>query len=246
MCHHLPGSTNYLFGVCLLVAMCFGMVAWAGGGQNSLAARRLWPSAQYVGFDRSYPSLRDRSRRPPTSRVASLLLEADMLVHRAPSTDTCGMSKLGQREGLGMRKSIILVAVALVTPALAQDAKVKIPPFVGGAGATRCDKWLSERDKKASILASGFEGWTMGFVSGVHLMVAEDRPPDFTEDDVLTRTDFYCREHRTDILAQAAFRLTADLLHTEASRILQKQPLAPSGRGRLMVEGPRGALAPRP
>ena len=117
-----------------------------------------------------------------------------------------------------MKSLIAVLIVALATPALAQNANVK-PPVVGGAGVTRCDKWLSEREKKASALAFALEAWVMGYVSGSYNAVAGDVT--FNEDDVLTRIDFYCREHRTVILAAAAAFVTADLLHTEAFRALK-------------------------
>jgi hypothetical protein len=116
-----------------------------------------------------------------------------------------------------MIRGLILV-LALVTPALAQDAKVK-PSFVGGAGALPCDKWLSERENGTSMLAVALESWLMGFVSSSYN--SEGRGVDVNEEDVLTRTDFYCREHRTDILFQAALVVTADLLNAEVFRALK-------------------------
>ena len=102
-----------------------------------------------------------------------------------------------------MKSLIAVLIVALVTPALAQNAKVK-SPFVGGVGAMPCDKWLSERERGTSILAVGLESWVMGFVSGSYN--SEGHGVDVNEEDVLARTVFYCRQHRTDILFQAALQ----------------------------------------
>jgi hypothetical protein len=60
-----------------------------------------------------------------------------------------------------MRTGIALLMAALVTSAWAQNVNEKLP-WLGGAGATLCDKWLEVREKKASVLAFGLEGWILG------------------------------------------------------------------------------------
>lgn len=132
-----------------------------------------------------------------------------------------------------MRMGIALLIVALGTSALAQNVNEKIKdsfPFLGGAGATRCAKWLEERDKQASILDFGLQGWILGFVSGANSGFSEVSNPGFLldvkEEDVFIRIDFYCREHQSDILYQAALVVTADLMGIHRSRInkaLKKQ-----------------------
>jgi hypothetical protein len=41
----------------------------------------------------------------------------------------------------------------------------------------------------------------------------------FTEADVLTRINFYCRDDRSDVLVQAAIVVIADLMATQASQM---------------------------
>jgi hypothetical protein len=121
-----------------------------------------------------------------------------------------------------MRTGIALLMASLVTSASAQNVNEKLP-WLGGAGATRCDKWLEVREKKASVLAFGLEGWILGYVSGaVHGSFPNDETyilSNFTESDVFGRIDFYCREHRSDMLVQAALVAFGDMLESNASRI---------------------------
>ena len=118
-----------------------------------------------------------------------------------------------------MRTGIALLMAALVTSASAQNVKL---PWLGGAGATLCDKWLEVREKKASVLAFGLEGWILGYVSGaVHGSFPNEETyvlSNYTESDVFGRIDSYCREHRSDMLVQAALVIVADMLES-ASRI---------------------------
>ena len=121
-----------------------------------------------------------------------------------------------------MRTKIALLMAALVTSAWAQNVNEKLP-WLGGAGATLCDKWLEVREKKASVLAFGLEGWILGYVSGaVHGSFPNEETyvfSNYTESDVFGRIDFYCREHRSDMLVQAALIIVADMLESTASRI---------------------------
>jgi hypothetical protein len=121
-----------------------------------------------------------------------------------------------------MRIVITLIATILALPAWAEPQES--PKFIGGAGATRCDEWLEARQQKASILSFGLEDWVLGFVSGVNLMESErhDLLLNVSEKDVFARVDFYCREHASDILFQAAAIATADLLRTRATAILKQ------------------------
>jgi hypothetical protein len=121
-----------------------------------------------------------------------------------------------------MRTGIALLMAALVTSAWAQNVNEKLP-WLGGAGATLCDKWLEVREKKASVLAFGLEGWILGYVSGaVHGSFPNEETyilSNYTESDVFGRIDSYCREHRSDMLVQAALVIVADMLESSASRI---------------------------
>src|ERR1700730_4235577 len=105
--------------------------------------------------------------------------------------------------------NIIAVTVllgGLLASAWSQTAEEKLP-FLGGAGATRCDKWIETREEEAtSILGFGLTGWVVGFVDGA--LNDKDLLSDFTENDVLTRVDFYCREHGSNLLYQAALVVT--------------------------------------
>jgi hypothetical protein len=124
-----------------------------------------------------------------------------------------------------MRTGIALLMASLVTSASAQNVNEE-PLFVGGAGATKCEIWIKERENPQSILAFGLEGWVLGYVSGANPGEVMGFLSNVTEGDVFSRTDFYCREHRSKILFQAASAVTADLMETRASWIrknLKKQ-----------------------
>jgi hypothetical protein len=111
-----------------------------------------------------------------------------------------------------MRTAIALVTAAVVTSASAQNANETRLGWIGGAGDTQCDKWLEAREKRgATVLNLGLEGWVLGFVSGGAIAFS-NAFSNFTENDVFDRIDFYCREHRSDILAQAAMVALADML----------------------------------
>jgi len=110
----------------------------------------------------------------------------------------------------------LLAAILAASQALAETQQ----DFVGGAGATRCDTWLKERAQNASILSLGMEGWVLGFVSGVNIgSPVRGFITNVSEDDVYSRVDFYCREHPTEILFQAARAATADLMRARAQAI---------------------------
>jgi hypothetical protein len=124
---------------------------------------------------------------------------------------------------------VALLAGMVTTAACAQSA----PSWLGGAGATQCAKWLAERENKASVLASGLEGWVLGFVSGANAGYAAANDitgpanilAGFSEADVLARVDFYCRAHTSDMLFAAVNVVTADLMDAVASRIRKnKEP----------------------
>jgi hypothetical protein len=119
-----------------------------------------------------------------------------------------------------MRTGIVLLMAAFVTSASTQNVN-ELSQFLGGAGATKCETWLKEREDPASVLAFGLEGWVLGYVSGANPSI--ELPPgmlaNVTEGDVFSRTDFYCREHRSNILFQAAAVVTADLMGARASSI---------------------------
>src|SRR5260370_9865722 len=101
-----------------------------------------------------------------------------------------------------MRAGIALLMAAFVTSASAQNVNEKLP-WLGGAGATLCDKWLEVREKKASVLAFGLEGWILGYVSGaVHGSFPNEETyvlSNYTESDVVGRINFYFPEYRTDL-----------------------------------------------
>ena len=119
-----------------------------------------------------------------------------------------------------MKTGIALLTTVLVTSASAQNVN-ELSQFLGGAGATKCETWLKEREDRKSILAFAMESWVLGYVSGANPSI--ELPPgmlaNVTDGDVFSRTDFYCREHRSNILFQAAAVVTADLMATQASSI---------------------------
>jgi hypothetical protein len=72
------------------------------------------------------------------------------------------------------------------------------------------------------------QSWVLGFVSGANLMnltepemrkINDSFLQHFSEDDVFTRIDFYCRDHQSDRLFRAAAFVTADFMRTHASRL---------------------------
>jgi hypothetical protein len=114
----------------------------------------------------------------------------------------------------------IIFAIAFLLPitcAIAQEAQR--PSFLGGSGATRCEKWSNERAVFGSILRFGNESWILGFISGAFALDENGMLSGFTEDDVLSRVDFYCRMHKNEFLIRAALEVTADLDQTIADQI---------------------------
>jgi len=115
--------------------------------------------------------------------------------------------------------AIFMLAVA-PSAAIAEDRR----PFLGGAGATPCEKWLSARKDKSSVLEFGLEGWVLGFVSGANLVVDEQAGflAGITEDDILNRLDNHCRAHPSDPLISAVLLITGDLMKARADLIRKR------------------------
>ena len=89
--------------------------------------------------------------------------------------------------------------------------------WLGGAGDTQCAKWNEVRVKKASTHAFALKSWVLGFVSGVNNAPNADRfISSFNEKDVMMRVDFYCRDHKTDLLVQATMIAVTDMLQTSS------------------------------
>jgi hypothetical protein len=119
-----------------------------------------------------------------------------------------------------MRIGIALLVVLLASHAQAEPQEG--PNFIGGAGAVRCDQWLKAREQKTPVLNFGLESWVLGFVSGANSSEeAHGFLLNVSETDVFTRVDFYCREHASDLLFQAALVATADLLLARATALRQ-------------------------
>jgi hypothetical protein len=115
---------------------------------------------------------------------------------------------------IGIALVVLLASHAQAEP---QD---NTPKFIGDAGAVRCDEWSEARDQKTPVVNFGLEGWVLGFVSGANLLEeGHDLLLNVSEKDVFTRVDFYCREHASNVLFQAAGAATADLLRTRAMAI---------------------------
>jgi hypothetical protein len=113
-----------------------------------------------------------------------------------------------------------LLFVALAIPAASSAIAEQKRPFLGGAGATPCEKWLESR-KDNSVLEFALEAWVMGFISGASSVI--DAPAGFltgiTEDDILNRLDNHCRAHPSDPLISAALLITVDLMKTKTDQI---------------------------
>src|ERR1700686_2516654 len=109
---------------------------------------------------------------------------------------------LRRRWGVAGRIAVALLGTLLASPKFAQAPQ----EFIGGAGATRCEKWLETRQQReSSILGFGLAGWVLGFMSGVNTgEQVNGYLEKVSEGDVYSRVDFYCREHPSDILFQAA------------------------------------------
>jgi hypothetical protein len=130
---------------------------------------------------------------------------------------------------VAMMATAIVVTSAMGQNASKQSANEKT--FLGGAGATKCSKWLIQRHSAPGhdpVFEFGLLSWVSGFVSGANLVDtttvggSSEFLFGFADEDVFARVDFYCREHPSDILYRAAAFVTADLLDTFAAQLLKK------------------------
>ena len=117
-------------------------------------------------------------------------------------------------------KFLLLVIATLTIPqsdAIAEDRR----PFLGGAGAVPCEKWLDARKEKFSVLEFGLEGWVLGFVSGSNLVVDEQAGflAGITKENIFNRLDNHCRAHPSDPLISATLLVTGDLMKARADQI---------------------------
>ena len=130
---------------------------------------------------------------------------------------------------VAMMATAIVVTSAVGQNASKQSANEKTT-FLGGAGATKCSKWLIQRHSAPGhdpILEFGLLSWVAGFVSGANLGTttvggSSEFLFEFADEDVFARVDFYCREHPSDMLYRAAAFVTADLIATVAAKSLKK------------------------
>jgi hypothetical protein len=159
------------------------------------------------------------------ARVAETLVERSpgsppgLLVHGVALPLECGYAKV-RIKTMHLKWFLFFVMFVLAAaqnPAIAEDSR----PFLGGAGATPCEKWLSERKDKSSVLEFALEAWVLGFVSGANLVVDEQAGflGGVAEDDILNRLDNHCHDHPADRLISAMLLITADLMKTRADLI---------------------------
>jgi hypothetical protein len=128
------------------------------------------------------------------------------------------------------------VLFAMEGQGLAKDQRTSL---VVAGGGTRCDRWIEERAKDASVLGFGLESWALGVLLGMKLdsdlnttklpMETPTWLANSTEDVALARIDNYCRGHRMDYLSQAVLATAADLMEEHADRI---KGLVPPAAGR--------------
>ena len=110
-----------------------------------------------------------------------------------------------------MKIVVPLLLVMLTGQALAQTSTEL--GWLGSAGDTRCSQWNATRAKKSSTLAFAMKSWVLGFASGVNNASNAKRfLSSFSERDVMSRVDAYCRNHKTDLLAQAAMNAVTDMI----------------------------------
>jgi hypothetical protein len=121
--------------------------------------------------------------------------------------------------------SLLFLVVALELTAKGSGATEQRPMFLG-SGGFKCEKWLDERQKKASILEFGMEGWLTGFVSGISnetslsaTSVEQTFLFDTDEADFLKRIDKFCRDQPNSYLIQAGLFVAGDLMVLHATRI---------------------------
>jgi hypothetical protein len=134
------------------------------------------------------------------------------------------------------------IAVACFGASSSGLAEAPKSGFLGGAGAVLCEDWSRARKQneeyrrdanaKPPILAFGLEAWVLGFVSGTAHGSGSAGPgvpnfltdpsSDVTDDDVLIRTDVYCRAHKDAYLVQAALIVSADLIGAQADRMAER------------------------
>src|ERR1700722_3751502 len=120
--------------------------------------------------------------------------------------------------GTKMKPLTVLFIAFGVQAAWAEPSDSPIP-FMGGAGATTCAKWSTNRAQPGSILSFGLEGWAVGFVSGAFLIENSPHPLPIVESNVIERIDSYCYDHPSDRVFQAAAHVTADLFSLEATQL---------------------------
>ncbi len=72
-----------------------------------------------------------------------------------------------------------------------------------GYGADSCATWGVERHKPNSILALGFDAWSLGFLSGVGAQGINDPLNGVDANAVFAWLDIYCRSRPLENLAQA-------------------------------------------
>ena len=111
--------------------------------------------------------------------------------------------------------------------------------FLGGAGATRCEKWSESRNAEARLsraptkdnasgaaLSFGLKSWVLGYITGLSsgtdsgaAAIEQTILCETNESDVLRRIDGFCRANPDALLVQAAALVSADIMRAKASRI---------------------------
>jgi hypothetical protein len=104
-----------------------------------------------------------------------------------------------------MRLLVYVLAFSLVTSAASARGIV-----IYGVGLKSCGYWVSASKKTAA--RQQLSDWILGFVSAYNYYSAEGRDVTFSDGSAfIAWMDGYCREHPNDVVADAAYRLVAEL-----------------------------------
>jgi len=135
-----------------------------------------------------------------------------------------------------------LTIIAIFTAGTAARGEERLL-FLGGHGATTCQRWTTARavwpnaqagrphkksDDADLFMSVGLEGWALGFISGISRFATNEQGEDKVEQtilcetndaDVLRRVDNFCRDNPASRVYQAVLIVAADLIHDNAERI---------------------------
>lgn len=108
-----------------------------------------------------------------------------------------------------MKRSILIIALALVTTSVWSDYSVK------GEGNYSCPEYVSAKRSNSAKLYSSIS-WVQGFITGVNYQLAQTEDThsfiarDFPAASIVRWLENYCQDNLTDDLADAAEALVKE------------------------------------